>query len=132
LSHFLAPFIPLVTTTPEGADTLVTGIQAGTNPSYIGADPTNSKVYVSNTNSEGTVTVIDGSTNTAVTTLTVGSWPRGIAVNPATNKIYSTDAAGSSTLCHQRLNKCGHRDNRWSGVPSLCEHKLQYQHDLHR
>src|SRR6266513_1262043 len=88
LAILASSLFPLLTIGPARADTPLTNIAAGTNPIYIGADAKNNKVYVSNTNGAGTVTVIDGSTNTVATTLKVGSWPRGVAVNPTTNRIY--------------------------------------------
>jgi uncharacterized protein len=58
-------------------------------------NPKTNKVYAVNS-SDGTVTVMDGSTNSA-TSVRVGAQPVAIAVNPVTNKIYVCNS-GSGTV----------------------------------
>ena len=50
-------------------------------------NPTTNRVYVCNQD-DGTVSVLDGSTNTVLATVPVGTEPDGIAVNPTTNRVY--------------------------------------------
>jgi len=61
----------------------------------VAVNPITNKVYAVNT-SDGTVTVMSGSTN-ATTTVRVGPEPMAIAVNSVTNKIYVANSGDDST-----------------------------------
>src|SRR4029077_3429882 len=54
------------------------------------------KIYVANFNN-GTVTVIDGTTNLS-STVPVGANPYSLAINPVTNKIYVTNSGGITIM----------------------------------
>lgn len=69
------------------AQTLITNVFTGTEPTAVALNPATYKVYVANYD-DSTITVIDGLTNHVVTTIPVGSEPSGIVVNPVTNRIY--------------------------------------------
>jgi YVTN family beta-propeller protein len=56
-------------------------------PIAVTVNPVTNMVYAANYNN-GTVSVVDGSTNETVTTITVGPMPFSLAVNPITNIIY--------------------------------------------
>ncbi len=71
------------------AQTIIATVPVGSNPSYAAVNPVTNRVYVANEN-DGTVSVIDGSTNTVIATPSVGLSPYDVAVNPATNQIYVT------------------------------------------
>jgi YVTN family beta-propeller protein len=73
-----------------------TRVVAGQNPDFVAVNSATNTVYVSNSN-DGTVSVIDGSTNQKTATITVGGMPQGIAVNPVTNMVYVALFAGTSS-----------------------------------
>ena len=83
----------------DGAgDTLITNVPiVDKNGAYpyltaIAVNPVSNKIYVAGVNSgNGTVGVIDGTSNTA-TSVAVGGSPSALAVAAATNKIYVTDS----------------------------------------
>jgi YVTN family beta-propeller protein len=66
---------------------VIATIAVGNRPTYLAADETTNRIYVSN-QLDDTVSVIDGVTNTVLATVSVGHYPNGIAVNPKTNTIY--------------------------------------------
>jgi len=76
-----------------GADAVVGTVTTGQDPSAIAIDSVTNMIYVANEN--GTVTVINGSTN-ATTTITAGATPHAIAVNPATNMIYVANLSSNN------------------------------------
>ena len=84
----------LVTVIDASTGTVLSTITVGAYPSAIAANSVTNKIYVAHEN--GTVTVIDGSTN-STTTLTAGMTPESIAVDKTTNKIYVANS-GSSTV----------------------------------
>jgi len=63
-------------------------------PYGVAVNPKTNKLYAVNT-SDGTVTVMSGSTK-ATTTVRVGPDPMAIAVNPVTNKIYVVNSGGDT------------------------------------
>jgi YVTN family beta-propeller protein len=72
---------------------VVATISVSDGPSSVGVNPTNGLVYVTNfglfnnTNTTGTVSVINGTTNTVVATIPVG-FADDIAVNPTNGLVY--------------------------------------------
>jgi YVTN family beta-propeller protein len=67
--------------------TPVASIDVGTEPSGIAVNAATNRVYVANFG-DGTVSIINGTTNTVARTVAVGAEPAMIAVNPLTNKAY--------------------------------------------
>jgi len=63
--------------------------------SSVQAQGTVSFAYIANAN-DGTVSVIDTSTNSVVATVQVGSSPKGVAVNPAGTRVYVANAGSSN------------------------------------
>jgi YVTN family beta-propeller protein len=68
-------------------------VKVGAEPVSIAVNETNGTVYVANAR-DGTVTVLDGSSNAVVATVPVGSHPYSIAVNATTGKVYVTHTFG--------------------------------------
>ena len=64
-------------------------IPVGNGPGDMDINEVTNKIYVVNV--DGTVSVIDGSTDTVINTISVGSFPREITINEVTNKIYVTN-----------------------------------------
>ena len=100
------PYSQGTVTVIDGATNNPTTVTVGYYPSTVAVNPVTNRIYVANqcgsdTNcaGDGTVTVIDGSSNSVLATVTVGSDPYGIAVNPATNLIYVTNYCGADTSC---------------------------------
>jgi YVTN family beta-propeller protein len=54
----------------------------------VAVPPDGSKVYVTNSFSSATVSVIDAATNTVSATIPVGLNPLGVAVTPDRSKVY--------------------------------------------
>jgi|SRR5271166_7206641 len=77
-----------------GAQTLLTTVSTGSNPTAVALNATTNKIYVVNKNSNN-VTVVDGATYNTTTVLT-GAAPDAIAVNPVTNKIYVANGSANS------------------------------------
>ena len=72
----------------NGATNTVTAtIGVGTNPVWVGVDPSTHTVYVPNTLSNN-VSVINGATNTVTATIGVGDEPDGVGVDPSTHTVY--------------------------------------------
>ena len=69
------------------AQTVIKTIGVGNEPFGVGVNPSTNKVYVSNFK-DGTVSVIEGSTDTVSKTVGVGNNPWSVDANPTTNKIY--------------------------------------------
>ncbi len=62
----------------------------------MAVNPRTNRIYVTNSN-DGTVSVIDGTTNSVVATIPVGTTPQAVAVNPSTNNIFVANA-GDNTV----------------------------------
>ncbi|MCL2659354.1 MAG: Ig-like domain repeat protein, partial [Acidobacteriaceae bacterium] len=79
-------------------------VYAGANPSAIAVNPVTTMIYVANY-WDGTVSVIDGTTNTVVATPAVGTNPASVAVNSVTNWVYVANyASGSVTAINGATN----------------------------
>ena len=61
-------------------------MNVGNNPWGVAVTPDGTKVYVANSGSDNTVSVIDTATNTVTATVTVGITPMGIASHSGWNK----------------------------------------------
>jgi YVTN family beta-propeller protein len=70
-------------------------VTVGNSPDAVAVNPFTDKVYVAN-DGDGTVTVLDGSTNEPLATVIVGQGPVAMAVNPVTDKIYVVNDGGGS------------------------------------
>jgi len=71
-----------------GSNSIIATVAVGVSPSAVGVNPVTNKIYVSNYG-DGTVSVIDGTSNTTGT-ISVGTSPGPLAVDPVTNEIYVT------------------------------------------
>jgi YVTN family beta-propeller protein len=83
----------IITWSSSGGSTAGSTISVGNGPWATTFAPSNNAVYVSNYY-EGTVSVIDASTNTVVKTITVGYHPRAFAFAPSNNDVYVTNLDG--------------------------------------
>jgi YVTN family beta-propeller protein len=78
-------------------------LTVGTNPQAVAVDPATNLVYVAtcgadpSCSSNGTVVVIDGTTDNIVATVEIGANPASLAVNTVTDQIYVTNI-GSNTV----------------------------------
>ena len=63
----------------------------------MGVDPSTHTVYVAN-ETDGTVSVIDGTTNTVTATIVVGSNPIGVGVDPSTHAVYIANGSLTDTV----------------------------------
>jgi YVTN family beta-propeller protein len=95
---YVANFRNTVSVIDGASDTLMTNVPiVDKNGAYpyltaIAVNPVSNKIYVAGVNSgDGTVSVIDGTSNTATPVAVAGS-PSALAVAAATNKIYVTDS----------------------------------------
>ena len=68
-------------------------VKVGAAPVSIAVNSVNGRVYVANAG-DGTVSVLDGTSDAIVTTIPVGSHPYSIAADPATGKVYVTHTFG--------------------------------------
>lgn len=68
-------------------------VPVGADPVSIAVNPANGRVYVANAG-DGTVTVLDGSSDAIVATVPIGSHPYSIAVDGATGRVYVTHTFG--------------------------------------
>jgi YVTN family beta-propeller protein len=75
----------------------VTTIPVGSKPNRIIADVATHLVYLTNSTSPGTVTVINGATDTVVAVIPVGNNPTGIAADFLIGELYVTNN-GSNTV----------------------------------
>jgi YVTN family beta-propeller protein len=65
-------------------------------PSALAVDSTSDEIYVANySNSNGSVSAINGATNAVSAPLATGAGPHALAVNPVTNKVYVADLGTS-------------------------------------
>src|SRR5664280_1042977 len=94
---------------PVFAQQVIATVPVGSNPySAPAVNSMTNKIYVTNAcgndttcaypNSQGTVTVIDGTTNNTLS-VNVGYFPIGVAVDPVTNKIYVANDCGNDSSC---------------------------------
>jgi len=94
---------------PVFAQQVIATVPVGSNPySAPAVNSMTNKIYVTNAcgndttcaypNSQGTVTVIDGTTNNTLS-VNVGYFPIGVAVDPVTNKIYVANECGNDSSC---------------------------------
>jgi YVTN family beta-propeller protein len=79
------------------AQTVIDTIDVGNAPQGVAVNPTTNRIYVTNL-LDGTVSVIDGTTNTVIATIDVGNSPSSVAVNPDTNRIYVVNAGAISVI----------------------------------
>ncbi|MFB5664101.1 YncE family protein [Alteribacillus sp. HJP-4] len=70
-----------------GSNNVIATVAVGSSPRGVGVNPTTSRIYVGNLNTDN-VSVIDGGANNVIATVAVGSGPTGVGVNPTTNRIY--------------------------------------------
>ena len=92
---------------PAFPQQVIATVSVGAAPTLAGVNPVTNKIYVPNTcgndpscqTANGTVSVIDGTSNTVIGTISIGSAPHGAAVNPVTNKIYVPNFCGNDGSC---------------------------------
>ena len=71
------------------ADSVISTIPVGNNPVGVAYDSGDGRVYVTNYDSPGTVSVIDTKTNTVEpTTIGVKTFPYGVAYDPDDGRVY--------------------------------------------
>jgi len=71
-------------------EAVIATIHVGRYPHGVAVDEETGRVYVANFN-EGSISVIDGTTNEVVNTIQVGKGPRDVAVNSEINCLYVTN-----------------------------------------
>jgi YVTN family beta-propeller protein len=89
-------------------------VRVGISPSGVAVNPTGTKAYVANYNSNN-VSIIDTSTNKVIDTVEVGERPVGVAVTPDGTKVYVAnegsnnvsviDTATNSVICTVNVGK---------------------------
>ena len=72
-------------------------ISVGAQPDAMVMDLASNRIYVANY-ADGTVSVVDGSSNTVVTTIQVGMHPTSLALNAPSNKIYVADQGSNDVM----------------------------------
>ncbi|RVW06157.1 YncE family protein [Rhodococcus spongiicola] len=82
----------LLATPAAHADTVTVTIPADVSPRGVAITPDGNHAYVTNDRQDGTVSVIDISTNTVTTTIQVGQRPNGVAVTPDGTRAYVANA----------------------------------------
>jgi YVTN family beta-propeller protein len=101
--------VDAIVTVIDGATLSTTDVTVGIGDAggsaSIAVNQTTNKIYVANScgndticRSNGTVTVIDGTT-LSMATVTVGYGPSGVAVNETTNKVYVVNHCGDDPSC---------------------------------
>lgn len=70
-------------------------IKVGTEPNSAAINPNKTQVFVTN-RADGTVSVIDPSTDTVISTIAVGSFPHGVAFNSDGSKAYVANYSSNS------------------------------------
>ncbi|WP_375102433.1 Ig-like domain-containing protein [Paenibacillus sp. RS8] len=70
-------------------------IKVGNEPNSAAINPNKTQVFVTN-RADGTVSVIDPSTDTVISTIAVGSWPHGVAFNSDGSKAYVANYSSNS------------------------------------
>jgi YVTN family beta-propeller protein len=99
-----------VTVIDGSSNTVVATLAAGTRPDAVAVNYVTNKIYVTNkgngSSDQGSVTVIDGSTNfTSTVTDSSANGPTAVAVNPVTNQIYvaNQNSNNVSVITEQQL-----------------------------
>jgi len=77
----------------SGAGGQVRHVTVGEDPISIAVNPKNGRAYVAN-GGDGTVTVLDGSSDAVVATISVGSHPYSVAASSSSGKVYVTHTFG--------------------------------------
>ena len=77
------------------ADSVLTTITVGPEPTGIAANPSTNKIYVA-IDATGEVAVINGKTQQVTARITVGRNAIAVAVNPFTNRIYASGCDSSA------------------------------------
>ncbi|MEK4235841.1 Ig-like domain-containing protein [Paenibacillus sp. FSL H7-0714] len=70
-------------------------IKVGNQPNSAAINPNKTQVFVTN-RADGTVSVIDPSTDTVISTIAVGTWPHGVAFNSDGSKAYVANYSSNS------------------------------------
>ena len=92
----------------DGAsNTVLASPTIGSDPNVPVINATTNRIYVPNicgsdttcATYNGTVSVIDGSSNAVIDTVAVGASPNAVVVNSVTNKIYVTNSCGGDPTC---------------------------------
>ena len=81
----------------SATDKVTVRVKVGNKPQGVAVNPTGTKVYVANQDSN-TVSVIDSS-NKVTVTVKVGNMPQGVAVNPTENKSICGEPRQQHCLC---------------------------------
>ncbi|HET9183762.1 MAG TPA: YncE family protein [Candidatus Angelobacter sp.] len=74
---------------PVRADSVLTTINVGSEPTGVAVNPITNKIYVQLDNT-GQLAVIDGSTQQITAKIDVGAFAISVAINPVTNRIYAS------------------------------------------
>lgn len=111
LPPLVLAFIFAVLSVPAVAQQVIATVPVGRGPDTEAINPSTNMIYVANVcgndfsvpcnfpYSQGTVSVINGSTNAVSATIAVGYLPYGVAVNPLTNQIYVANQCGNDPTC---------------------------------
>lgn len=94
-STTVAPTSVATTLPPPPAD--LPGIDVGTEPTSVAANPRNQRLYVTNSGAL-TVSVIDGTTNSLVETIPLPTRPLSVALNQRSNRVYVATAEAAVTV----------------------------------
>lgn len=79
------------------ADSVLTTITVGGEPTGIAANPVTNKIYVA-IDSAGELAVIDGKTQQVKSRLTIGRFAIAVAVNPFNNRVYASACDGTCNI----------------------------------
>src|SRR5258708_17874043 len=107
--------LSLLFSSPMWADSVLTTIAAGNEPSGVAANPRTDKIYVA-LDADLKVAVINGRTNQVSSTIPLAGHPLKIAVNIFTNRIYSTSCDFNTGLCSVYVID-GRRDTVIANIP---------------
>jgi YVTN family beta-propeller protein len=76
---------------------VIGSVQAGSRPGQMAVSPDNKRLYVNNRAFEGTVSVVDTSTNNVLgDPIVVGAAPSGVAVSPDGTRVYVSNRVSST------------------------------------
>src|SRR5262245_20576100 len=78
--------VSVIDTATNSIVATITGV--GTVPEGVAVNAAGTRVYITDSVTEGTVAVIDTATNTVIATIPVGEEPFGVAVNPDGTRVY--------------------------------------------